>query len=156
MKKSAGILVFRKIENRFELLLVHPGGPFWEKKDINSWSIPKGEFSDDENPFSAAKREFIEETSFNIYGNFIELEAVKQPSGKIIFTWAVEGEIDITKIRSNNFSLEWPPKSGKFQYYPEIDKAAWFTFEEAKHKISKGQIPIIEKLAHKLNINIAV
>lgn len=153
-KKSAGILVYRKTDQNYKVFLVHPGGPFWAKKDLNSWSIPKGEFEEDENPLIAAKREFKEETSFNISGDFVELETVKQPSGKIIYPWAIEGNLDASKIKSNNFELEWPPKSGKMKEFPEIDKAEWFSFEIAKHKILKGQIPILEQLANILDVEI--
>jgi predicted NUDIX family NTP pyrophosphohydrolase len=145
-KKSAGILVFRKTRDEYEYLLVHPGGPFWAKKDLNSWSVPKGEFEEDEEPLEAAKREFEEETGSKITGEFIELIPVKQPSGKIIFIWGVEGEIDASDIKSNLFKMEWPPRSGAFKEFPEIDKAGWFEFETAKQKIISGQIPIIENL----------
>jgi len=145
-KKSAGILVFRKNHEEYEVLLVHPGGPFWAKKDLNSWSVPKGEFEDDEEPLSAAKREFEEETGFAIDGKFIELFPVKQASGKIIYIWAVQGDIDISGVTSNLFKLEWPPKSGAFKEFPEIDRAEWFVFETAKQKILSGQIPILENL----------
>lgn len=149
-KKSAGILVFRKNKGEYEVLLVHPGGPFWAKKDLNSWSVPKGEFGDDEDAFSAAKREFKEETGFWPEGEFIKLDVVKQPGGKLIHTWAVEGDIDASKVKSNLFKLEWPPKSGSFKEFPEIDRAEWFTFEIARKKILKGQVPILENLAEKL------
>ena len=145
-KKSAGILVFRKTQDEYEYLLVHPGGPFWAKKDLKSWSVPKGEFEEEEEPLVAAKREFEEETGFKITGEFIELIPVKQPSGKIIFIWAVEGEIDAPDIKSNLFKMEWPPRSGAFKEFPEIDKAGWFDFETAKQKILSGQIPILENL----------
>jgi predicted NUDIX family NTP pyrophosphohydrolase len=149
-KKSAGILVYRKTTEEYEVLLVHPGGPFWAKKDLNSWSIPKGEFEDGEEPLAASKREFEEETGFNIEGEFIELRQVKQPSGKVIYTWAVEGDIDISMVKSNLFELEWPPRSGSFKEFPEIDRAEWFDFETAKQKILSGQIPILDNLQEKL------
>ncbi len=145
-KKSAGIIVFKKNHDEYEFLLVHPGGPFWAKKDLNSWSIPKGEFGDEEEPLDAAKREFEEETGFKITGEFIELDPVKQPSGKIIFSWAVEGNIDASKVKSNLFKMEWPPRSGAFKEFPEVDCAEWFGFETAKQKILSGQAPILENL----------
>jgi predicted NUDIX family NTP pyrophosphohydrolase len=145
-KKSAGILVYHKNSEKYEVLLVHPGGPFWAKKDLNSWSLPKGEFEDEEDPFSAAKREFEEETGFPIKGEFIDLNPVKQPSGKIIYSWAVKGEIDANNVKSNLFKMEWPPRSGAIKEFPEIDRAEWFDLETAEQKIISGQIPIIENL----------
>ena len=149
-KKSAGILVFRKTQDEYEYLLVHPGGPFWVKKDFNSWSIPKGEFEEDEQPLAAAKREFEEETGFSIKGEFIELNPVKQPGGKLIYSWAVKSDIDSSRVKSNLFKMEWPPRSGAYKEFPEIDRAEWFDFETAKQKILSGQIPIIENLKNKL------
>lgn len=151
-KKSAGILPYRKQNDTYEVFLVHPGGPFWAKKDLHSWSVTKGEFNDQEEPFKAAIREFKEETSFDINGDFLELNSVKQPSGKILYAWAVESNLDAKGIKSNFFELEWPPKSGKVKKFPEVDKAEWFSFEIAKLKILKGQIPILEQLAEKLGI----
>lgn len=145
-RKSAGILVFKKIKDGLGILLVHPGGPFWSKKDLNSWSVPKGEFDEDEEAFDAARREFKEETGFLPEGEFIRLEPVKQAGGKLVYTWAVEGDIDVSMIKSNLFKMEWPPKSGKFKEFPEIDRAEWFPIETAKTKIIKGQIPILENL----------
>jgi predicted NUDIX family NTP pyrophosphohydrolase len=149
-KKSAGILVYRKTKEEYEILLVHPGGPFWAKKDMNSWSIPKGEFEDDEEPLAAAKREFEEETGFKIEGEFIELNPVKQPGGKLIYSWSVEGDINASEVKSNLFKMEWPPRSGAFKEFPEIDRAEWFSFKTAKQKIITGQIPIVENLRNKL------
>jgi predicted NUDIX family NTP pyrophosphohydrolase len=149
-KKSAGILAFRKEKEYYRVFLVHPGGPFWKNKDLNAWSIPKGEFDESEEPLSAARREFNEETGYEISGDFFELEPVKQSGGKIIYSWAVETNIDATEIRSNKFKLEWPPKSGKIEEFPEVDKGGWFTFNEAENKIIKGQIPILKQLATKL------
>jgi predicted NUDIX family NTP pyrophosphohydrolase len=151
MKQSAGILAYRRSENNFEVFLVHPGGPYWKNKDQHAWSIPKGEFDAVEAPFNAALREFKEETGFSVSGNFIEFNPVKQPGGKIIFIWAIEADFDPETIKSNSFSLEWPPKSGKMIDVPEIDKAGWFTPGEARQKIHKGQIPVLEQLAKKLN-----
>jgi len=123
-KKSAGILLYRIKNNSAEVLLVHPGGPFWAKKDLGSWSIPKGEFSDNENPIEAAKREFQEEIGLEIKGKFIELTPIKQNSGKIVLD-CDRGDIDPKSIKSNVFEMEWPPKSGKKQSFPEIDKGEW-------------------------------
>lgn len=150
--KSAGILAYRKKGKDYEVFLVHPGGPYWENKEINAWSIPKGEFDEDEDPFFAAKREFKEETSFDISGKFTELKPVKQPGRKVVYTWAIEAELNASKIKSNTFELEWPPKSGKMKEFPEVDKAAWYPFKLAKEKILKGQIPILEQLERKLGI----
>jgi predicted NUDIX family NTP pyrophosphohydrolase len=129
-----------------EYFLVHPGGPFWKNKDTGAWSIPKGEFVEGEDALKAAQREFEEETGVPVKGKFIELRPVKQKSGKIVYTWAVEGDIDHTIIRSNTFSLEWPPKSGKFIDVPEIDKAGWFSYDEAKKKLIPGQVAILDEL----------
>lgn len=150
MKKSAGILVYRKKGKEIEYLLVHPGGPLYKNKEVNCWSIPKGEYDDNEDAFEAAKREFFEETGIRIDGDFISLKTVKQNGGKVVSAWAVEADIDTSKIRSNTFELEWPPKSGKYQKHPEIDRAEWFNYEEAKKKILKGQIPVIDELNDKL------
>jgi predicted NUDIX family NTP pyrophosphohydrolase len=125
---------------------VHPGGPFWAKKDAGAWSIPKGEFSGDENALMAARREFEEETGFLPAGRFVPLTPSKQPSGKVIYAWALEGDLDATAIRSNTFTMEWPPQSGIHQEFPEVDRAAWFTIEAAKEKIIKGQVDFIDEL----------
>lgn len=145
-KKSAGLLMYRFNNNILEVLLAHMGGPFWAKKDKGAWTIPKGEFEQDENPFEAAKREFQEETNIFPVGEFIELSSIKQPSGKIIFVWAFEGDCDPESIKSNTFTMEWPPHSGKIAEFPEIDKADWFPTEKAKEKILKGQRGFIEEL----------
>jgi predicted NUDIX family NTP pyrophosphohydrolase len=129
-----------------EVLLVHPGGPFWAKKDLGAWSVPKGEFPPGEDALVAARREFEEETGFAVDGRFIQLTPVKQSGGKLVQVWAVEGDCDASAVRSNTFSIEWPPRSGKEQQFPEIDRAEWFTIEAAKQKILKGQIPFIEEL----------
>ena len=127
-------------------MLVHPGGPFWANRDDGAWSIPKGIFESDENPLQAAKREFREETGYEIEGNFIDLGEIKQPSGKIIHAWAIERDIDTANIMSNTFALEWPKNSGNVKEYPEIDKAEWFKIDQAQCKILKGQVGFIEKL----------
>jgi predicted NUDIX family NTP pyrophosphohydrolase len=146
-KKSAGLLMYRVIHGLVEVFLVHPGGPFWAKKDDRAWSIPKGEFSGDENPLEAAKREVKEETGFLIEGEFKPLEPVRQPSGKIVYAWAVKSDVDATAIKSNTFSVEWPPKSGKVKEFPEVDRAEWFTIEIARLKIVKGQVFLLDQLA---------
>jgi predicted NUDIX family NTP pyrophosphohydrolase len=151
-KKSAGILLHRSTRNSVEVLLVHPGGPFWAKKDAGVWSIPKGEFSDDEDPLEAAKREFLEETGMEISGKFIELSPITQKSGKIVYAWAVRGDIDPARIRSNTFEIEWPPKSGKKQQFPEIDRGEWFSIDVAKGKINPRQGALIDELLKRLGI----
>jgi len=151
-KQSAGILPYRLKNNYLELLIVHPGGPFWKNKDLGAWSVPKGEFADDEEPFDAAKREFKEEIGFEINGQFIELDPVRQKGGKTILAWACESDFDPTKIKSNTFELEWPPKSGKIRKFPEVDSAQWFTVSVAKKKINKGQAALIDDLINKLDL----
>jgi predicted NUDIX family NTP pyrophosphohydrolase len=146
MKQSAGILLYRKLENDLQVFLVHPGGPFFKNKDAGAWSIPKGEFLDDEEPLAAAKREFSEETGQPIDGNFIELGSVKLKSGKIVHAWAVEGDIDHETIVSNTFEIEWPPRSGKKINVPEIDRAGWFKLDIARQKINEAQATFIDKL----------
>ena len=150
-KKSAGILLYRFHNNLPEVLLVHPGGPFWAKKDLGAWSIPKGEFEADENPLDAAKREVEEETGIKVQGDFMELTPVKQKSGKVIYAWALQGNFNTAEIKSNTFEIEWPPKSGKKKAFPEIDKAAWFDMDEAKKKIIEGQVLLIKELEIKLD-----
>ncbi len=149
-KTTAGILPYRKREGTWEVFLVHPGGPFWKNKDRHAWSVGKGEPEEGEDLFHAAQREFREETGLDIEGDFIRLEPVKQPGGKVVHAWAVEADLDTSVIKSNNFRMEWPPKSGKMQEFPEVDKAGWFPLEEAKEKIHKGQVPLLEQLAEKL------
>lgn len=151
MLKSAGLLLYRTSPGRTEYFLVHPGGPFWKNKDIGAWSVPKGEFEDGEDPLKAAQREFEEETGIAIHGKFIELKPVKQKSGKMVHTWACEGDIDHTIIRSNTFPFEWPPRSGKYIEIPEVDKGGWFTYEEAKEKLIPGQVPILDELKNMLD-----
>ena len=148
---SSGILLFRFRSERLQVMLVHPGGPFWGKKDVGAWSIPKGLLEDHESPLDAARREFKEETSFEINGNFIILGNLTQPSRKKIHAWAIERDIDETKIVSNKFALEWPKKSGIINEYPEIDKASWFYIDQAKKKIQKGQADFIERLIKLIN-----
>lgn len=150
LKKSAGILLYRFHNNCTEILLVHPGGPYWAKKDAGAWSIPKGEFEENEDPLDAATREMEEETGVKVSGEFIELTLVKQKSGKLIYAWGIQGNFNPDEINSNMFEIEWPPGSGKKKSFPEIDKAAWFTVDEAMQKIVPGQKGLIEDLIRKL------
>jgi predicted NUDIX family NTP pyrophosphohydrolase len=144
-KKSAGLLMYCRRNGELEIMLVHPGGPFWAKKDLGSWSIPKGEYTNEEEPLEVAKREFQEETSFKAEGEFMALIPIKQPGGKLITIWAFEGDCDASKIKSNIFTMEWPPRSGKQQEFPEVDRAGWFTISVAKEKIIKGQTGFIDE-----------
>lgn len=146
MKTSAGILVYKKENDEILFFIAHPGGPFWKNKDIGAWSIPKGEFNQDKNAFDAAIREFEEETGTKPKGNFIELAPVKLKSGKMIYAWAVEDNIDADKIISNEFPLEWPSKSGKFIDVPEIDRCGWFGKEEALGKLNAAQNTFVIEL----------
>ena len=145
-KKSAGLLLYRRADQGIEVFLVHPGGPFWSKKDDGAWSIPKGEFAEGEDGLKAAKREFREETGSEIDGKFEALEPVTQPGGKIVYAWCVEADIDASAIRSNTFSMEWPPRSGKSREFPEVDRGEWFDLAAARRKILKGQISLVEQL----------
>lgn len=138
--------MFRFDNNKTEVLLVHPGGPFWTKKDEGAWSIPKGVFEEHESPLDAAKREFKEETGFEADGEFIELGNLTQPSKKIVHVWALEKDLDETRVVSNKFSLEWPRRSGIMKEFPEIDRASWFDIDLAKKKIQKGQAGFIDRL----------
>jgi predicted NUDIX family NTP pyrophosphohydrolase len=148
-KKSAGILAYRVNHGLLEVFLGHPGGPFFTKKDLGVWSIPKGEF-EAEKPLEAAKREFYEETGFKVSGKFIELFPVKQKSGKIVFAWAVEKDLDPSKLKSNMFTLTFRGSSGPGKEYPEIDRAGWFSLDEAREKILSYQLPLLSDLERKL------
>ena len=145
-KRSAGILMYRRSENGLEVLLVHPGGPFWAKKDLGAWSIPKGEYSDAEEALAVAVREFEEETGLRPQGDFQPLGELVQPGRKIVTAWAVEGDFDIATLKSNMFELEWPPKSGRKAYFPEVDRAAWFSLDQAGKKILPGQKEFLARL----------
>jgi predicted NUDIX family NTP pyrophosphohydrolase len=146
-KRSAGLLVYRVSETGTEVLLAHPGGPFWRNRDDGAWTIPKGEFSDDEEPLAAAKREFEEELGSGApIGDYIQLRPIKQKNGKIVHAWAIEGDFDPATLNSNTFEMEWPPKSGRMQSFPEVDRAAWFQPEVAKKKILAGQPALIDEL----------
>ena len=148
---SAGILLFRFREERLEVLLVHPGGPFWSGKDEGAWSIPKGVFEEQESPLQAAKREFKEETGFEATGRFIDLGTIKQPSKKIVHVWALASDLDAALATSNKFTMQWPKKSGIMREFPEVDKAEWFDAEWARKKILKGQAGFIDRLRDAVN-----
>lgn len=148
-KKSAGLLPFREISGSLQILLVHPGGPIWARKDEGAWSITKGEF-EEEDPLEAAKREFEEETGITPTGDFIPLEPVQQPGGKLVYAWAVRTDLDPATFQSNPFSMEWPPKSGQQQQFPEIDRAEWLTLKSARRKILKGQASFLDQLKRRL------
>lgn len=150
--QSAGLLLFRTNQQQLEVLLVHPGGPFWAKKDAGAWSIPKGEFDDGADPLAAAMREFEEETGSAIgqADHAIALAPLKQPGGKVVYAWAVEADFEPAQLKSNTFSTEWPPKSGRQQEFPEVDRAAWFSLDEAREKILKGQAGFLGQLQEKL------
>jgi predicted NUDIX family NTP pyrophosphohydrolase len=145
-KASAGVLMYRRRASGLEVFLVHPGGPFWARKDAGAWSIPKGEIEPGESPIEAARREFAEETGSIAAGVFAPLGWVRMRSGKVVHAWAVEGEIDADAIRSNVFTLEWPPRSGRQRQYPEADRAAWFPLAEARRRILAAQSPLIDSL----------
>ena len=149
-EQSAGILMYRRRQRVPEFLLVHPGGPLWANKDDGAWSIPKGLFESGEDALAAARREFEEETGQRADGEFLELGRFKQPSGKTILAWAVEGDFDLASFRSNMFSMEWPPRSGRLQQFPEADRAGWFGPLPAVRKVTKGQVAIVEALLAKL------
>jgi predicted NUDIX family NTP pyrophosphohydrolase len=153
--QSAGILLFRRTGGIVQFLLVHPGGPFWAKKDAGAWSIPKGLYEEPENAVDAARREFWEETGVTITTDLVELGKFKQPGGKVISAWAAESDFDVAELRSNSFMLEWPPKSGKRKEFPEVDRAGWFSLTEAATKITKGQLPILMKLAAELGMDVS-
>lgn len=150
-KQSAGILLFRKNKSDLEVFLVHPGGPFWKNKDEGVWSIPKGELNENEESLPAAIREFFEETGVSLSGDFIPLNPVLLKSGKKVFAWALEKDIDAETILSNNFEMEWPPKSGSMQSFPEIDGGEWFTVARAKKKINGMQVAFINELENKIS-----
>ena len=135
-----------------EVFVVHPGGPFWAKKDLGSWSLPKGEYDESEEPLEAAKREFEEETGVAARGNFLELGEVKQAGGKVVSAWAFEGDCEPGKLTSNLCRVEWPPRSGRFIEFPEVDRGEWFSVDEAKERILKGQQPFLDRLLLELNI----
>jgi predicted NUDIX family NTP pyrophosphohydrolase len=144
--RSAGILLHRVRDAVQEVLLVHPGGPFWAKKDAGAWSIPKGEYSDDEDPLACARREFEEELGAPAPDDLTSLGEVRQKSGKRVTAWAAAGDLDPSAIRSNTFTMEWPPRSGRTQEFPEIDRAEWFPLEEARERINPAQAAFLDRL----------
>jgi predicted NUDIX family NTP pyrophosphohydrolase len=146
-RRSAGIALFRRSEPTLEVLLVHPGGPLWARRDAGAWSIPKGEYEDGEDPAAAARREFTEELGSPVpEGELIDLGEVKQRSGKLVRAWALPGDLDATTITSNTFALEWPPRSGRMREFPEVDRAEWFTLEEARERINPAQGALLDRL----------
>ena len=149
-KRSAGLLMYRSSDDGLEVFLVHPGGPFWARKDAGAWSIPKGETAEGEDPLEAARREFQEETGFVAEGRFLELRRVKQPGGKEVIAWAFEGDCDPQKLVSNSCTIEWPPRSGRRLEFPEVDRGEWFSIAEARKRVLKGQLPLLEKLSELL------
>jgi predicted NUDIX family NTP pyrophosphohydrolase len=145
-KQAAGILMYRRGASGLEVLLAHPGGPLWARKDAGAWTIPKGQFTDGELPLDAARREFEEEMGTAPSGDFQPLGTVKQPSGKVIHAWAAESDFDASTVKSNLFSMEWPPRSGRTGEFPEVDRAGWFSIEQAREKMIKGQSPFLDRL----------
>jgi len=148
---SAGLLLYRH-RRPLEVFLVHPGGPYWTKRDLGAWSLPKGEVCEGEDRLDAAKREFEEETGCAIDGEFRSLTPLKQPSGKVIHAWAIEGDCNPAELRSSLFSIKWPPKSGRMQEFPEVDRAAWFDVPEARRRVIAGQVGFIDQLASLLGV----
>ena len=150
-KRSAGILLYRLRGGGPEVLLVHPGGPFWARRDAGVWSIPKGEYEDGDDPLACALREFEEETgSTPPPGELVELDDVKQKGGKVVTAWAAEGDLDADAVRSNTFKMEWPPRSGRTAEFPEIDRAGWFGIDEAREKLNLAQAEFLDRLAERL------
>lgn len=145
-KQSAGLLLYRRKVHGLEVFLVHPGGPYWSKKDLGAWSIPKGEYTDSEDPLTAAKREFHEETGFTVDGVFVSLGSVKQASGKVVSVWAAEGDCDPAELVSNHCEIEWPPRSGRKIEIPEVDRGGWFSLSEAQERILASQSPMLHRL----------
>lgn len=145
-KVSAGLLLYRRGEGAWQVLLVHPGGPFFAKKDVGAWTIPKGEPLPEEELLAAARREFQEETGFSPDGPFLPLSPIKQKGGKLVHAWAAEGDFDVAELHSNSFSIEWPPRTGRQQNFPEIDRAEFFTLAEASEKINPGQVALLREI----------
>ena len=154
VRKSAGLLLYRRGGGGTEVFLVHPGGPIWAGRDAGAWSIPKGEFGPEEDPLGAARREFAEETGSELRAKsgFIPLKPVRQKNSKLVYAWAVEGDADASAVASNTFSIEWPPRSGVTREFPEIDRAQWFTIEEAREKIFDGQVGLLDELEKILSV----
>ena len=149
-KRSAGIVLYRRTEHGLQFLLVHPGGPFWANKDEGAWSIPKGEYGDNEAPLAAARREFAEETGMAVDGDFVPLQPIRQRGGKVVTAWGVEGDFDPARLRSNTITIEWPPRSGRVQEFPEVDRAEWFKIDDVRTKLNSAQVALVEELAAKL------
>ncbi len=147
VKRSAGILLYRRGRGGLEVLLVHPGGPLWAKKDAGAWSVPKGEHADDEDPIAAARRELAEETGLTVEGALLPLGEVRQAGGKRVAAWAAEGDCDPSRLVSNTFQMIWPPRSGRTIEVPEVDRMAWFDLAEAGARINAGQRPLLDRLA---------
>jgi predicted NUDIX family NTP pyrophosphohydrolase len=152
-KRSAGLLVYRRVRGEPEVLLVHPGGPFWAKKDDGSWSLPKGEYEPDEDPLEVAFREFREELGIEPPEAQAPtfLGEIRQPGGKLVMAWALPGDLDVGTVRSNTFTMEWPPRSGRIGEFPEVDRAGWFGLEEARRKLLPGQIRLLDRFSELLN-----
>jgi predicted NUDIX family NTP pyrophosphohydrolase len=150
VRLSAGLLLFRESAGSLEVLLVHPGGPWWANKDDGAWSIPKGGIGDGEDAFDAARREFAEETGLTAEGPYLPLEPVRQSGGKLVHAWAMRGDCDVAALRSNSFTMEWPPRSGRQQSFPEVDRYAWLPIETAKQKILASQLPLLLQLQSNL------
>jgi predicted NUDIX family NTP pyrophosphohydrolase len=144
--RSAGILLYRRHQGELQVFLVHPGGPYYARKDQGVWSIPKGEYGPEEDALDAAQRELLEETGFAANGPYMTLTPVRQANGKLVQAWAAAGDVDPTQLRSNLFSLEWPPGSGKMRDFPEVDRGAWFSAAQAREKIIAGQAPLLDQL----------
>ena len=151
-KQSAGLLLYRRNGNGIEVFLVHPGGPYWSKKDLGAWSIPKGEYRDGEEPLTAARREFLEETGFVVDGAFVALGSIRQTGGKIVSVWALEGDCDPERLVSNFCQMEWPPRSGRMIEIPEVDRGGWFSLSEAQARILPSQGPMLTRLAESINL----
>jgi predicted NUDIX family NTP pyrophosphohydrolase len=149
-KRSAGLLMYRHRDNALEVFLVHPGGPFWAKKDLGAWTLPKGEYTDDEEPLAAAIREFREETGFTPEGDFLPLGDIRQAGGKLVTVWALEGDCDPAALVSIPFEMEWPPRSSQRASFPEVDRGAWFSLPEAHTRILASQQPILDRLAERV------
>ena len=146
-KTSAGLLLYRRVDGDFEVLLVHPGGPYWARKDEGAWSVPKGEYDPGEDPHEVARREFEEELGVAPPDAAAEpLGEIRQSGGKVVTAWAQRGDLDVTDVHSNTFEMEWPPRSGRMQEFPEVDTAAWFAIEEARRKLNRGQLPFLDRL----------
>lgn len=145
-------MLYRRNEPGLEVFLVHPGGPFWAKKDRGAWSIPKGEYNDSEDPLAAARREFKEETGFAVEGVFVSLGSIRQTGGKVVSVWAIEGDCDPAKLTSNHYQMQWPPRSGKIIEFPEVDRGAWFSIHDAHDHILPSQSPMLFRLVESIGL----